>query len=94
MLYVSETSRELKTHICEHRSAIIHGDMSNPIAQHFKEYSHSIVFFYFVIEQAHSVGQGSDIVVKRKSRETFWIFTLDTLFPRGLNQEIDHGMFY
>ncbi len=32
--------------------------------------------------------------MKRKSRETFWIFTLDTLFPRGLNQEIDYGMFY
>uniref|UniRef100_A0A671PBT2 Uncharacterized protein n=1 Tax=Sinocyclocheilus anshuiensis TaxID=1608454 RepID=A0A671PBT2_9TELE len=31
-------------------------------------------------------GQGGDIFVKRKSREIFWIFTLDTLFPRGLNQ--------
>ncbi len=78
MLYVGETSRELKTRICEHRSAV---------AQHFKENSHSICeFFYFGIEQVHSVGQGGDIVVKLKSRENFWIFTLDTLFPRGLNQ--------
>ncbi len=65
--------------------------MSNPVAQYFKEYSHSICeFFYFVIEQVHSVGQGGDIVLKRKSRETFGIFILDTLIPKGLNQEFDY----
>lgn len=72
MLYVGETSRELKTHICEH-SAIRCRDESNPVAQHFKRYSHSICeLFYFGFEQIHSAGQGGHIDVKLKSRETFY----------------------
>lgn len=46
MLYVGETSRELITRICEHRSVIRHEDDCNPVAQHFKEYSHSICEFF------------------------------------------------
>lgn len=53
--------------------------------------------FYMLIavtQQVHSVSQGGDIDVKPRSRETFWIFTLDTQYPKGLNQEIDYGMSY
>lgn len=33
---IGETLRELRTRICKHRSAIRCGDVSNPVAQHFK----------------------------------------------------------
>lgn len=81
LLYGWETSKELRTRICEHHSPIRRGDVSNPAAQH-------------CIEQIQFLGRGGDIDVKRKSTKTFWIFTLDTLFSEGVNQEIDYTMLY
>lgn len=40
---------------------------------------------YFGIAQVHSVGQGGNIVVKRKSRETFVFFLFQTLYFPGVS---------
>lgn len=88
--YVGKTSRPLKTRISEHRSNIRNKDTKNPVAIHFTEARHNVsALRYQGIEHVTLSNRGGDINSALLKREAFWIYTLDTLNPRGLNEEFD-----
>ncbi len=90
LCYVGKTSRPLKNRISEHRCAIRHRDPKSPVAQHFANSRHSnSTLQYIGIEGVKCPWCGGDINILLLQREAFWIFTLDTLSPRGLNEDFD-----
>ncbi len=85
-----KTSRPLKNRISEHRCAIRHRDPKSPVAQHFANSRHSVSTLQYIgIEVVKCPRRGGDINKLLLQREAFWIFTLDTLSPRGLNEDFD-----
>lgn len=79
--YVGQTSRELGTRAIEHISAIRrHTD--TPVAIHFNLPDHQINHFRITgIDQMAS----SDNNTARQNREMYWMTTLQTIYPNGLN---------
>ncbi len=82
LAYVGKTSRQLRTRISEHHSNIRTGDMRSPIASHFRQVGHNVTVLQYI-------GIGGDYEKKLLQRECFWIYTLDTLSPSGLNEDFD-----
>lgn len=90
LAYVGKTSRPLKTRISEHRSNIRNKDTKSPVAIHFTDKRHNVsTLKYQGIEQVKLSNRGGDINSALLKREAFWIYTLDTLAPRGLNEDFD-----
>ncbi len=90
LAYVGKTSRQLRTRISEHRSNIRTGDMRSPIASHFRQVGHNVsVLQYIGIEKVIKPSRGGDYEKKLLQRECFWIYTLNTLSPSGLNEDFD-----
>ncbi len=90
LCYVGKTSRPLKNLISEHRCAIRHRDPKSPVAQHFANSRHSVSTLQYIgIEAVKCPRRGDDMNKLLLQREAFWIFTLDTLSPRGLNEDFD-----
>ena len=76
--YVGQTSRTLKTRISEHRSAI---SLKKPtsVSTHFNSPNHSLK--NFTVCGLEKVTDTSRLL----ERESFWIYTLRTAKPLGLN---------
>lgn len=92
LAYIGQTSRALKVRISEHRSAIRRGDMDSPVARHFLERAHPISQLRFLgIELVPKPNRGGNFTEKLLRRELFWIYQLNTLSPRGLNEDRDFG---
>ena len=90
ILYVGKTSRALRTRISEHRSNIRCGDMRNPVAAHFKQMGHSISSLrYWGIEKVNRPARGGDHNRLLLQRESYYIYSLNTMAPHGLNEEFD-----
>ncbi|XP_073721933.1 uncharacterized protein [Misgurnus anguillicaudatus] len=90
LCYIGKTSRPLKTRISEHRCAIRHRDPKSPVAQHFTDLRHSVSTLQYIgIEQVKYPRRGGDINKLLLQRELYWIYTLNTLSPKGLNEEFD-----
>ena len=90
LAYIGKTSRSLKTRISEHRSNIRTHDSRSPVAVHFTTFSHSVsTLSYCGIELVKQPSRGGDLNALLLKREAFWIYTLDTLSPRGLNEDFD-----
>ena len=88
--YVGQTSRPLKTRISEHRSTIRNKVITSPVAVHFAEAGHNVsTLRYCGIESIQPPRRGGDIKNILLKRELFWIHTLQTLAPKGLNEEYD-----
>lgn len=87
--YVGKTTRKLKQRISEHKSTIRRNDRDYPVAIHFNDRKHDISSLRFYgIEQVRMPPRGGDRDLLLKRREAFWIFTLNTLAPKGLNDEL------
>ena len=87
--YVGKTKRPLKQRISEHKTAIRTGNMDYAIAKHYAQANHgspSSLRFYG-IEQVTMPTRGGDILKKLSQREMFWIYTLNTMTPNGLNDD-------
>ena len=80
------SSRQLKQRISEHKSTIKRNDRNYPVvAVHFNDFKHDISSFRFQgIEYLYQ--RNIDEILNR--REVYWIYSLQTLFPKGLNDEI------
>ena len=79
-MYMSKTTRKLKQRISEHRSYIHRNEHGYTVAVHFNDKKHDISTLRF---------RGIEKLVCHIERnEAYWIFTLQTLFPRGLNHEL------
>ncbi len=93
LAYVGKTSRTLKNRISEHRCAIRNHDQKSPVANHFNSFNHPVASFSYistdVTETCPAPMQRGDINNLFSKRELFWIFTLNTLTPKGLNKEMD-----
>lgn len=88
--YIGKTSRELKQRIAEHRSTIRCRNINYPVAQHFIEFNHPISSLkYTGIERIEQPKRGGNWDTMLLRREAFWISTLGTLSPQGLNEELD-----
>ena len=89
LAYIGKTTRKLKTRISEHKSSIRRNDRDYPVAVHFNDMTHDISSLRFVGMEVVSLpprGGNHDLLLKR--REAFWIFTCNTLAPKGLNDEL------
>lgn len=90
LAYIGKTNRPLKHRISEHRSNIRNHDQKSPVALHFTNAKHSVSCLkYTGIEKVNPARRGGDIDTILLQREAFWIYTLDTLSPRGLNEDFD-----
>lgn len=86
--YVGKTSRQLKQRISEHKSSIRRKDVNYPVAAHFLSFNHDVSSLRFCgIEKVSVPPRGGDIELLLQRRELFWIFTLQTLSPMGMNDE-------
>ncbi len=89
LAYIGKTTRKLKQRISEHKSSIRRNDPNYPIAIHFNNAHHDISSLRFCgIEQVTLPPRGGDHDKLLKQREAFWIYTLQTLAPKGLNDEL------
>ncbi len=87
---MGKTSRQLKTHIAEHKCAIRQHDPRSPIAQNFSKFKHSVSTLQYIgIEAVKLPRRGGDINNLLLKREAYWIYTLNTLSPNVLNQDLD-----
>ncbi len=88
--YIGKSNRELKTRINEHKSAIRNKDQKSPIARHYSMCKHEVSAMRFMgIEVVKPPPRGGDRETLILQKERRWIFELDTLFPKGLNEEND-----
>ena len=87
--YVGKTKRELKTRIIEHKSNIRNKDEKSPVARHFNTTKHDICTLRFQgIEVVNPLKRGGDRDKLLLQREAYWIHVLNTVFPKGLNEEL------
>ncbi len=86
--YVGKTSRQLKQRISEHKISIRRKDVNYPVAAHFLALNHDVSTLCFCgIEGVNVPPRGGDTELLLQQRELFWIFTLQTLSPNGMNDE-------
>ncbi len=79
--YVGETEQALHMRMNGHRSDIRTKKVEKPVAAHFCQANHSLRDLEVkAIEKIHNNG-----TQRRRERESYWIFTLRTLAPEGIN---------
>jgi hypothetical protein len=81
--YVGETGNAIRQRMCNHRSTVKHAirHMDKPVAAHFSLPGHSVKDIKGTVIEC----LGSQSKFRRQHREKFWIATLDTIEPNGLN---------
>ena len=80
MQYVGLTEQTLRQRMNSHRFSINH-NTDTPVARHFNLPSHSLNDLRIIaIDHLPSVDNHS-----RLNKETFWIYTLQSLQPQGMN---------
>ncbi|CAJ0918391.1 unnamed protein product [Ranitomeya imitator] len=88
--YVGETTQHIRDRISKHKSTIRCGRTLLPIPAHFLQNNHNVAQLRFqVIDHVSMSRRGGDRIKKLKERESFWIYTLQTLSPHGLNREYE-----
>ena len=80
--YVGETENALRVRLTGHRSDISHRRLDKPVAHHFNQPHHSLKdLTIMIIEKIHREDANF-----RKLKESYWIETIKTLSPNGLNR--------
>lgn len=96
--YIGCTKGKLKIRILEHLKSITNPGtrMLSFAAQHFieKHDSHTNSFKFFAIEKVSMSPRGGDLQHKLRDREAFWILSLGSMFPRGLNSRKEFMFHY
>ncbi|CAJ0929305.1 unnamed protein product [Ranitomeya imitator] len=88
--YVGETTQHIRDRISQHKSTIRCGKTLLPVPAHFAQNNHTVAQLrYQVLEHIPLARRGGDRIKKLKERESFWIHTLQTLTPLGLNREYE-----
>ncbi|CAJ0920813.1 unnamed protein product [Ranitomeya imitator] len=90
LLYVGETTQHLRDRIASHKSTIRCKKTWLPVPHHFVSANHNVSQLRVqVIEQVERPRRGGNHIKQLKEREAYWIYTLQTLAPGGLNRELD-----
>lgn len=88
LVYVGETTMEVRQRISKHKSTIRTGLVDLLIPKHFIDESHTInQLKYKVIDSVPPLRRGGDRQAKLMEKELRWIHRLDCLYPKGLNIE-------
>ncbi|CAJ0964342.1 unnamed protein product [Ranitomeya imitator] len=88
--YVGETTQHVRDRISKHKSTIRCGRSLLPIPAHFLQHNHTVAQLrYRVIDHVPLAKRRGDRIKQLKERESFWIYTLQTLSPHGLNREYE-----
>ena len=83
--YVGETEQALNERMNSHRADIRHKRTEKPVAAHFSLPDHSVDDLQvLVIEKLRK-----EDAILRKIRESRWISTLETSWPKGMNLRVD-----
>lgn len=95
LYYVGRTKRLLKVRIAEHLANIRNGFKFYSVSLHFKEKHNQdpSLLQFCGIDQVAPSWRGSNLVRDLSQRETKLIFHLKSLYPRGLNIELDLSCF-
>ena len=94
LYYVGKSKRELKTRFSEHKSCIRNNDEKSSVARHFNAVGHTVSSLRFQgIEVVNPLKRGGDRDRALLQREAYWIHTLQTEHPKGLNEELLLGCF-
>ena len=94
LCYVGKTIREIKTRFSEHKSSIRNNDEKSSVARHFNSVGHSVSSLRFQgIEVVNPLKRGGDRDRALLQKEAYWIHTLQTEHPKGLNEELLLGCF-
>ncbi|OCT82174.1 hypothetical protein XELAEV_18024686mg [Xenopus laevis] len=95
MQYVGQTSLSLRERIREHISDIWNKKPTN-VSKHFLSCTNGNTnhFQIKVIERVTVPYRSENILQKILKQEVFWIFTLDTRLPKGLNSDFDVSCYY
>ncbi|CAJ0968530.1 unnamed protein product [Ranitomeya imitator] len=89
-----ETTQVVHDRISQHKSNIRCNRDHLPLPHHFRTMGHNIAQFKFqVVEQIEQGHRGQNRVKLLRKRESYWIFTLQTLEPKGLNRDYDMSSF-
>ncbi|XP_075697305.1 uncharacterized protein LOC142742645 [Rhinoderma darwinii] len=90
LIYVGETTQHIRDRITSHKSTIRCNKNWLPLPDHFSKANHQLSQFQFqIIEHVPQPRRGGNHIHLLKERESYWIHTLQTLSPRGLNREFD-----
>ena len=88
--YVGQTSRKLRLRLNEHRSNIKRADINSPVARHFAELNHKTSDLKCIaLEQVRLNRRGGNIEQLLLQRECVWVHRLSSLFPNGMNEELN-----
>lgn len=94
IIYVGETTRPIKRRIGEHKCAVRAKDLRSPVSRHFSEHMHTVSQLRFqIIDGVPPLRRGGDRELQLLQLETFWIYTLDSLAPHGMNENINYQCF-
>lgn len=89
LCYVGKTKRELKTRISEHKSSIRNHDEKSLVARHFDAFGNEVCTLRFQgVEEDKPLKRGGNREKFLLQRKVFWIQTLQTEHPQGLNEEL------
>lgn len=88
LIYIGQTKRNLKLRIAEHKAAIRNGNIDYAIARHYRDRNHgSAASLRFIgIERVLPNPRGGNLVQKLLKWEAYWIYTLNSMEPHGLNE--------
>lgn len=89
--YVGRTKRKLKERFAEHKYAIRTKNIDYPMAKHFRDSGHVNIndLKVMVLEVVEKNIRGGDRLKLLLQRETYWIYTLNSMVFPGLNEELD-----
>ncbi|CAJ0950220.1 unnamed protein product [Ranitomeya imitator] len=94
LAYIGETTQAVRDRVAQHKSTIRCNKAHLPLPFHFSEKNHNIAQLRFqVLEQVDIPRRGQNRTKMLQKREAYWIYTLQTLEPRGLNRDYDVSAF-
>lgn len=105
MQYVGETGQTLRIRMNRHKYAIETGEKTSSLLNHLLEHwransnkvkfsdIHLDGFLVFPIEQISDMHDKISTTLLRRSQETYWIDTLCTMEPHGLNKRREYDLY-
>lgn len=88
LVYVGETTCDLRTRLNNHRYTIRKKRMDLPVSKHFSECGHNEWDLHcMAVDHVPPLKRGGDRHTLLLKKELEWIFNLKTLRPQGLNVE-------
>ncbi|OCT76302.1 hypothetical protein XELAEV_18031503mg [Xenopus laevis] len=90
LMYVGQTTRQIKDRIWEHKSDIKRNVRQNPMACHFVDTGHTVAQPRFqILQHIPILRRGGDRAKQLLKCEAGWIRRLGTITPGGLNKEYE-----